>query len=87
MLVFGLFLFIIQLIVNIWVRQGWGPQAINLFGLTLVVVVGTFLVVAGYAANQVAPMFGLLGRCWAICWPNRRAEAAISASTPARDAK
>jgi hypothetical protein len=33
----------------------------RLFGLTLVITAGLFLIVAGYSQQQIAPMMGLLG--------------------------
>ncbi len=38
-----------------------GTTNIKLFGLTIVITAGLFLICAGYSQNQIAPMIGLLG--------------------------
>ena len=40
----------------------WAPQSIlRLLGLTLIMCIAAFLVVAGYGEAQIAPVIGLLG--------------------------
>jgi hypothetical protein len=46
----------------VWkVNKGFGPLTFRIFGLTLVITAGLFLIVTGYSQDQIAPMFALLG--------------------------
>lgn len=58
---FGLIILVLQMAVMLKVGKGWGPNAIRISGLTLVVISGVFLITAGYTQDQIAPMIGLLG--------------------------
>ncbi len=60
-LIFGLSLMLLQVMLLLRAKQGWGTNSTRLAGLTLVTVAGLFLITAGYSQNQIAPMFGLLG--------------------------
>lgn len=39
----------------------WDPSAFRVFGLTLIIISGVFLITAGYSEYQIASMMGLLG--------------------------
>lgn len=58
---FGLIILVLQMAVMLKLGKGWGPNAIRISGLTLVVICGVFLITAGYSQDQIAPMIGLLG--------------------------
>ncbi len=60
-LVFGLLVMAGELLVMLKRERGWGPNANQIVGLTLVVTAGLFLITAGYSQEQIAPMIGLLG--------------------------
>ena len=60
-LIFGLAVLGMEMAVLWRQKQGWGQNSTRIFGLTLVVIAGLFLVTAGYSENQMAPMIGLLG--------------------------
>jgi hypothetical protein len=53
---------IVLVLATILIKQGQDTQAIlRTFGTILIIVGALFLVVAGYSANQIAPVMGLLG--------------------------
>ena len=58
---FGAFLIFLEVAVMLRLKGGWETQSIRIVGITLVVVAGLFLIVAGYSQEQIAPMIGLLG--------------------------
>jgi hypothetical protein len=58
---FGFLIILLQVFVMLRLKKGWGPQSIRIVGLTLVLISGLFLIVAGYSQQQIAPMIGLLG--------------------------
>jgi len=60
-LVFGLLIMAGELLVMLKREKGWGPNSIQIVGLTLVLTAGLFLTTAGYSQDQIAPMIGLLG--------------------------
>lgn len=60
-LVFGLIVLGLQMGIMLKAGKGWGPNAIRICGLTLVIIAGVFLITAGYSQDQIAPMVGLLG--------------------------
>ena len=60
-LLFGLLILGGQMAIMLKVGKGWGPNAIRISGLTLVIISGVFLLTAGYSQEQIAPMIGLLG--------------------------
>lgn len=44
-----------------WDVQGWGPQSVRLFCLTLIIIAVLFLVTVGYPLNELSTAFALLG--------------------------
>jgi hypothetical protein len=60
-LVFGAFIISLEVYVMLVQKRYWDVWSFKIVGLTLVVVCGMFLVVAGYDQNQIAPMMALLG--------------------------
>jgi hypothetical protein len=58
---FALVIIILQAAVMLRSAEGWGVQSTRVFGITLTVTMGTFLITAGYSQNQIAPMMGILG--------------------------
>jgi hypothetical protein len=60
-LLFGFLTMAPQVTVMVFRHKGWGPESIKVVGLSLVIVAALFLVTAGYSANQIAPVIGLLG--------------------------
>ena len=61
MLVFGAVIISLEILVMLKRAMYWGLWSFKILGLTLVIVAGLFLIVAGYSQNQAAPMMGLLG--------------------------
>lgn len=51
----------LEVLVMLRTRVTWGPTTVRIFGLTLVINSGLFLITAGYSQDQIAPMMGLLG--------------------------
>jgi hypothetical protein len=61
-LVFGLLVLCLQALLIIKAAKGWHPKSIlRVNGLTLIIVSALLLITAGYDAQQVAPVMGLLG--------------------------
>jgi len=60
-LTFGLILMCLAIFMTLKRPEGWGIHSTRIIGLILVIVAGLFLITAGYSANQIAPMIGLLG--------------------------
>jgi len=60
-LLFGAFIILLEFSVMLRLKKGWGTNSIRITGISLVVIAGLFLIVAGYSQNQIAPMMGLLG--------------------------
>ncbi len=61
-LVFGLVLCLAEIFVLFKKKEvSWDPSAFRVFGLTLIIVSGVFLITAGYSEYQIASMMGLLG--------------------------
>ena len=60
-LVFALIIIGLQSAVMLRSSRGWGPQSTRVFGITLTVTMGAFLITAGYSQDQIAPMMGILG--------------------------
>lgn len=60
-LVFGIVIIGMEIAVMLRLKKGWGTQSIRITGITLVLISGIFLIVAGYSQEQIAPMIGLLG--------------------------
>ena len=60
-LAFGILIIILEVLVMLRLKKGWGTQSIRIVGLTLVLTSGLFLIVTGYSQQQIAPMVGLLG--------------------------
>ena len=61
-LVFGLILCLVEIFVLFKKKDVcWDQSTIRVFGLTLVIVFGAFLITAGYSEYQIASMMGLLG--------------------------
>jgi cytochrome bd-type quinol oxidase subunit 2 len=42
-------------------NKGWGPNAVQIVSITLLIVAGLFLITAGYSQQQITPIVGLLG--------------------------
>jgi len=64
LLAFGFGALILQAIVNIKTGergQGWGPQSVRLFMLTIIVVFALVPVTVSISQNVAAPAYGLLG--------------------------
>ncbi len=61
--VLGFFVLVLglEVLVMLRTRVTWGPTTVRIFGLTLVINSGLFLITAGYSQDQIAPMMGLLG--------------------------
>jgi len=61
-LLFGLILCLAEIIVIFKKKEVcWDPSAFRVFGLTLIIISGVFLITAGYSEYQIASMMGLLG--------------------------
>ena len=60
-LAFALIIIALQSAVMLRTSRGWGPQSTRVFGITLTVTMGAFLITTGYSQNQIAPMMGILG--------------------------
>ncbi len=60
-LVFGAVVLLAPITVMLRQNRYWDDWSFKIFGLTLVIVGGLFLIVAGYSESQSAPMMGLLG--------------------------
>lgn len=60
-LVFGAFVIFLEIYVMLSQKRYWDVWSFKILGLTIVVVCGMFLVVAGYTQEQIAPMMALLG--------------------------
>jgi hypothetical protein len=60
-LVFGAIIIGLQVLVMLKRSMYWEIWSFKIMGLTLVLVSGLFLIVAGYSQDQTAPMMGLLG--------------------------
>ena len=42
-------------------NKGWGPNAVQIVSITLLIVAGLLLITAGYSQQQITPIVGLLG--------------------------
>ena len=60
-LVFGAIIMLAEICLMIKQNKYWDSWSLKILGLTLVLVSGLFLIVAGYSQDQTAPMMGLLG--------------------------
>lgn len=61
-LVFGLILCLAEIIVLFKKNDVcWDSSTFRVFGLTLIIISGVFLIAAGYSEYQIASMMGLLG--------------------------
>lgn len=61
-LLFGLILSLAEIAVIFKKKDVcWDPSAFRVFGLTLIIISGVFLITAGYSEYQIASMMGLLG--------------------------
>ncbi len=61
-LAFGLAVLLLQTVLITRAQPTWHPKSIlRMMGLTLIIAAGLFLITAGYSADQVSPMMGLLG--------------------------
>lgn len=60
-LIFGLILCLAEIYVLKKKEICWDSSFIRVFGLTLIIVSGAFLITAGYSEYQIASMMGLLG--------------------------
>jgi C4-dicarboxylate transporter len=58
-LTFGI---IVLVLATYLIKKGKAPEAVlRIFGTILIIVIASFLVVAGYSDQQIAPVMGLLG--------------------------
>lgn len=61
-LVFTLVLIIVEAMIIMRADKTWAPASIlKVIGLTLIICMSAFLVVAGYSKDQIGPVMGLLG--------------------------
>lgn len=60
-LVFGLMVFIIQIIFFITSKKNNYSQPDKLLTVNLIIIAAVFLVTAGYSNEQIAPIIGLMG--------------------------
>lgn len=61
-LAFALIVLVLQTRLIMKAQPSWHPKStLRMMGLTLVIASSLFLVTAGYSAEQVAPVMGLLG--------------------------
>jgi hypothetical protein len=60
-LVFGLFVVCLEIWVMMARKKYWDDFSFKLISVTIIVVSGLFVIVAGYSDEQLAPMMGLLG--------------------------
>jgi len=61
-LVFALLVLALQAVLIVKARSNWHPTLITrTMGLTLIIAAGLFMITAGYSADQVSPVMGLLG--------------------------
>jgi len=60
-LIFGTIIIGGAIIVMARLKKGWGPNAIQLVGIILIIVSSIFLITAGYSEKQITPVIGLLG--------------------------
>lgn len=61
-LIFGLILCVAEIAVIFRKKEiCWDQSTIRALGLTLILIIGAFLITAGYSEYQIASMMGLLG--------------------------
>ena len=60
-LVFGLVVVYLEIRVMLVSKKYWDDVTFKLVSVTIIVVSGLFVIVAGYSDEQLAPMIGLLG--------------------------
>lgn len=60
LLVFTVLMFT-GLYITIWYEKDWSDQTFKVFGLTLIITAGLYLITIGWTDKQLAPMMGLLG--------------------------
>lgn len=58
---FGILIIAGALFIMIRQKKGWGPNAIQIVGIVLIVISTLFLITAGYSESQITPAIGLLG--------------------------
>jgi len=61
LLIFGIFILIPELVIIYRKSDGWNADSTRIVSITLIIVAGLFLIVAGYSDSQIAPVIGLLG--------------------------
>lgn len=61
LLLFGGILLGAQIYVMRMKNYGWGPNAVRIVVITLVIVMSAFLVLIGYSEKQITPVIGLFG--------------------------
>lgn len=62
LLLFTFLLVVLESIIVVKAKTPWSPQSIlRIVGLTLIIGISAFLVVAGYDQDQITPVTGLLG--------------------------
>ena len=61
-LVFAVFVLILETIIIVKSRTAWSPNSIiRMLGLTLILLMSVLLIAAGYSKDQTSPVMGLLG--------------------------
>lgn len=61
LLVFGFLVIGLEILLHMKAKKTWDVNSTKIVGVTMVVVFGVFLIVAGYSEQQIAPIVGLLG--------------------------
>jgi hypothetical protein len=61
LIAFGLIALVLQVLVNVKIGQGWGPQSIRLFMLTIILVFALVPVTSSIVQAAAAPAYGLMG--------------------------
>jgi len=60
-MIVGILLLIPEILVVYKANKGWDTRSVRMVGLTLVMIFSVLLIAAGYAQEQMAPVFALLG--------------------------
>ena len=60
-MIFGTLLLFGEILVVYKANKGWDTRSFRVVGLTLVMIIAVLLIAAGYAQEQMAPVFAILG--------------------------
>jgi hypothetical protein len=60
-LCFGFAVILLEIVVLIRKQQGFGPQAVRIVGVTVIITVAAFLAISGAGKESLSQMIGLLG--------------------------